>query len=62
MKKYIEIIKSASGEVIQRLDITDVSERSADRMESGVNINLNHKEYHTEQNEYESEMPLKPSA
>jgi hypothetical protein len=42
---YVEIVKSSSGEVVKR--IGPVSERKADRVESGMLINLNHADYFT---------------
>ena len=43
---YIEIAKKG-GEVIKRLDVTNQGERSRHKIEAGMNINLNHNEYHT---------------
>lgn len=60
MKTYIEIRKIDTDEVVKRVDVTDRSERSIERVEDGMNINLNHAEYYTEIKEYESEPePLK---
>jgi hypothetical protein len=42
---YVEIVKKATGEVVQRMG--PMLERKADRVESGASINLNHDEYFT---------------
>lgn len=57
MKKYIEIVRDKTGVVVNRLDVTDKSERSIERCESGIHINMNHSEFHTRVEEYETEMP-----
>jgi hypothetical protein len=57
MRKYIEIVKDKTGVVVDRIDITDKSERSIERCEGGVLINLNHKEFHTRVREYKFRMP-----
>lgn len=45
---YIQIIETASGKVVSRVDVTGSSERTIERIESGMNINLNHDQYHTD--------------
>lgn len=57
MKNYIEIIRKSDKVVVKRIDVTGSGERSIDRTEMGVNINLNHNEYYTDTNEYDKEMP-----
>jgi hypothetical protein len=47
MEKFKVVIKDNQGKVVQELESTE-SLRAAERMERGININLNHKEYHTE--------------
>lgn len=42
---YVEIVNSYSGQLVKR--IGPMSERQADRVESGALINLNHAEYFT---------------
>jgi hypothetical protein len=54
--KYIEIIKMDNKEVVKRSDVSDKSDRSIERIEMGMNINLNHKEYMTNINESETEL------
>jgi hypothetical protein len=57
MKNYIEIVRDKTGVVVNRLDVTGKSERSIERCESGIHINMNHNEFHTRVREYETEMP-----
>lgn len=45
--KYIEIIKYSSGEVVKRIDVSGMSQRNIDRIDSGMNRNMNHAEYYT---------------
>lgn len=58
MKKYIEIVEREKEEVIKRLDVSDKSDRMIDRIESGININLNHDHFYTNQIESEVELPI----
>lgn len=44
--KYLEVI-SFEGGVVKRLDVTNESDRNIDRIEIGVNINLNHELFYT---------------
>lgn len=46
MKYYVEIVKYGEPEeVVKRMG--PFSEREADKIDRGANINLNHKEYYT---------------
>lgn len=48
MKKYIEIVQHGVIEkVVKRIDVTSESERTIDKIETGLNINLNHESYFT---------------
>ena len=47
MKKYIEIVNHKTEEVVKRVDITGKGERTIDRFEKSMNMNLNHEEYFT---------------
>lgn len=58
MKTYIEIIDKSTKEVVKRLDVTGKSDRSIDRCEMGMNINLNSEKYYTQQNTTENELPI----
>lgn len=54
--KYIEIKRRLDEEVVKRLDVSTLTEKSAERIEMGMNINLNHNEYYT--SSFESEIKL----
>ncbi len=58
MEKYIEIIQTETKKVVKRMRVTDMSERTIDKTESGMNINLNHSAYHTNFIESETELPI----
>lgn len=47
MKKYLEIVAYENEEVIRQMDVTEKTDREIDKIESGLNINLNHSEYFT---------------
>jgi hypothetical protein len=42
---FVEIVKHVSLEVVKRMG--PMPERKADKVDAGVNINLNHEEYYT---------------
>jgi len=46
MKYYVEIVEFSTDAVIKRLG-PESSEHNADRLDRGVNINLNHRDYFT---------------
>ena len=41
----IKVIKTDTGEIVKTFEA--VTERAAERMERGLNINMNHTDYHT---------------
>lgn len=45
MHYYVEIVSFATGEAVKRMKAS--SERQAEKLDRGVNINLNHDEYYT---------------
>jgi hypothetical protein len=45
MRYHVEIVSYATGEVVKRLKAS--SERQAEKVDRGININLNHDEYYT---------------
>jgi len=53
VKKVIQIIETATDRVEHEIDVTGQSERSIERTEDGVNINLNHEQFHTNVTEVE---------
>lgn len=54
--KYLEIRSYGDGGVVKRIDVTGKSERQIERIESGMNRNLNHDKYYT--TEFESKVEL----
>jgi hypothetical protein len=54
--KYIEIKEYDSENVVKRLDVSGKTDRSVERIESGMNRNLNHEQFYT--NTRESEVKL----
>ena len=54
MKKYLEIIEFGTNEVVKRTDVSSLTERGVQRMENGMNINLNHDKYFTKLTESEN--------
>lgn len=44
---YVEVLERATKKVIERIDVSDRGESSMDRVERGLNINLNHRDYFT---------------
>ena len=54
--KYIEIKTYNDGGVVKRIDATGKTDRSIDKIESGMNRNLNHDQYYTFS--YDSEVEL----
>jgi len=58
MKKfqYLEIVKMEGNKVVKRFDVTGKGERGTERLERGVNINLNHEEFYTSTNDSDVEL------
>lgn len=56
MYKYLEIVSHEDGEVVKRSDVTNKTERTIDKIDSGMNRNLNHAEYFTRETESEEEL------
>ena len=40
--KYIEVVRDSGNLVIHRMGVTGKSDRAIEKVEGGVNINLNH--------------------
>lgn len=51
MKKYIEIVSYETGEAVKRVEVTGKTENSIDKVERGININLNHEQFYTREAE-----------
>lgn len=47
MKTYLVVKSFETDEIVEKIDVTGQSERSIDRTDRGLNINLNHEEYYT---------------
>ncbi|CAH1002648.1 hypothetical protein LEM8419_03520 [Neolewinella maritima] len=62
MKHYIEIIRYEDDQVVKRVDVSNRTETARDRVENGMNINLNHAQYYTSGRESEVELPLNGDA
>lgn len=54
MHTYIEVIEFKTKQVVKRVDVTGQTERQIDKVDDGLNINLNHEEYYTRVQEYET--------
>jgi hypothetical protein len=45
--KQIQVIQKSDKSVIHSIDVTGKSDRQIERVEDGININLNHDEFYT---------------
>ena len=54
--KYLEIKNWEDGGVLRRIDVSAKTDRSIDKLESGMNINLNQDQFYTLS--YDSEVEL----
>lgn len=57
MFKYLEIASYETDSAVLRIDVTGKSERNTDRIDSGMNRNLNHEDYFTREVDSEEELP-----
>jgi hypothetical protein len=57
---YVEILRFDTDEVVHRVDVTGRSDRTIERVERGMNINLNRDEFYTETKAYDEPQPLNP--
>ncbi len=57
--KYIEVRSFEAEEVVERINVSDMTERQIDKVERGMNINLNHKSYYTQVTESEEQLTSK---
>lgn len=46
-KRVIQVISFSNREVVHELDVTGKTDRQIDKIDRGLNINLNHSEYYT---------------
>jgi len=54
--QYLEIVQMEGNKVVKRFDVTGKGERGVERLERGVNINLNHDEFYTSTNDSDVEL------
>ena len=47
MKTEIQIIEFEGDKVVKTIDVTGKTERTIDKIDDGININLNHSDYYT---------------
>ena len=57
---YVEVVESSTGKVIKRIYVGGKTDRAIDRVEDGLNINLNHDLYYSQVTTYESAQMLDP--
>lgn len=58
---YIEVVSIKGDHIVKRIDVTGRNERSIDKVEAGLNINLAHDLYYTRINEYDTKQELEPA-
>lgn len=46
-KRVLEVVETATNKVVREIDVTDHGARATEKIESGVNRNLNHEAFHT---------------
>ena len=47
MKRYIEVVEYETDKVIHKVDVSEKSERQADRVMDGMDRQLNHEKFYT---------------
>ena len=55
MKAYIQVVSFETEEVIHQIEITGKTHTQIERIDNGLNINLNHEKFYTREVEVESE-------
>lgn len=58
---YVEVVRFKGLKTVHRIDVTGKTDREYERIERGLNINLNHKEYYTCTDSYDEPQPLNPA-
>jgi len=58
MKHYLDIIDYNTTKCVKRFDVTGQTERQIDKLDRGVNINLNHEQYYTQEHKSNEELSL----
>lgn len=49
MRHFIEIKKCATDKTVHKIDVTGKTDEQVDKIDDGLNINLNHQKYYTVQ-------------
>ena len=47
MKRWIEVIEYEGDKVVHKVDVSDKSQRQAERVQDGMDRNLNHEKFYT---------------
>ena len=55
--KYIEVVDKSTEKVITRFDVSNKSLKYIEGVERGININLNHDDFHTQVTEGDKQLP-----
>lgn len=56
---YLEIIEYSTGKVSQRFDMTGKSEREFDKLDRGINRQLDHERFYTMEHRTTNKYPCK---
>lgn len=54
---YLEIVRDSTGIVVKRINVSGKSERSIERTEMGVLMQMNRDEFHTREKDYDEAQP-----
>lgn len=58
MFKYLEIVEDSTSKVVKRMGVTSKTDRQIQKLENGLELNLNHAEYTVEYHESKVELPI----
>jgi hypothetical protein len=61
MFHYLEIRRLSDNKPVQRFDVTGKGDSYISKLDMSVNISLNHKEYNTDEAEYDTQQELHPT-
>lgn len=62
MFTYVEVVERKTNRVIERIDVSGDSDSRQERVQRGLNINLNHREYRSRIASYLQSMPREDKA
>lgn len=57
MKRVIEVIEYEGDKVVHSVDVSDKSDRQAERVQDGMDRNLNHEKFYTRMRSLASHAP-----